>query len=333
MASDSQGSGGSSNVMIKVVSGVFAAVVAPLVVTVGSNFIQKKLDPADDARKTETVSKKPITTAKKGTKPSPARPSVSEKKDSNPTVHLFNGKDLTNFTTYLGPPEKGKPAYGRNADPEKVFSVQNGELHISGKVYGSLETVKSYEDYHLYVEYRFGEKKWPPRENLPKASGVQVHCTGPDGAINDTWMVGYRIFIDDIGAGTIRLDGTPEHRVSLVAEQGKLDSTDGKKKSSRIYYKPGAPSTPVVSGTIYRLGLKGPNFSVPGAEIKARSDWNTLECICSGDQLTVLFNGIVVNTGTKLSQSKGKIAIRSDAAEIFFRKIDLKPLPKGVAAK
>ena len=42
---------------------------------------------------------------------------------------LFNGKDLEGWYSFL-------PSRGRNNDSEKVFSVENGLLHISGKEFG-----------------------------------------------------------------------------------------------------------------------------------------------------------------------------------------------------
>jgi hypothetical protein len=55
--------------------------------------------------------------------------------------------------------------------------------------------------------------------------------------------------------------------------------------------------------------------------------WNTLECIAEGDNLTFILNGIVVNEATNVRPQKGKIQIQSEAAEIFFRRIELFPLP------
>src|SRR5207249_4611018 len=70
---------------------------------------------------------------------------------------LFNGKDLTNFYTFL----KG---YGKNSDPKKVFSVVDGVIRVSGEVDGGLITEKDYENYRLVVQYKWGSKTWPPRE-------------------------------------------------------------------------------------------------------------------------------------------------------------------------
>jgi hypothetical protein len=351
MGGDSKPSGGSSISRSKIISGVFAAITAivtPIVVNLGSNAIQRKLDASKNAsRENEADSKKsqqeskdptvsvkptedrevnPPTSNKKGEELRDLARREGEKKGIVSTVQLFNGKDLTNFYTYLGPPQSGRRPLGKNVDPDQVFSVQDGLLRISGKVSGALETILNYENYHLTVEYRFGEKKWPPRENLPKLSAVQIHDTGPDGAIAGYWMVGYRIFIDENGTGSITLFGSSEHKTSLVAEVGKQEYVEAKKKRTRLYYKPGAAPTPILEGNITRLGLKTPTFEIPGPEVKPKNDWNTLEVICSGDKLKVLMNGTVVNAATKLSQDRGKIAFRSEGAEIFFRKIELKSL-------
>src|SRR5438045_2075945 len=83
-------------------------------------------------------------------------------------VTLFNGKDLTNFYAWLGAPAKGGKPYGKNNDPEKVFTVENGMIRVSGKVFGGLITEKEYENYHLLVEFKWGEKTWPPREKAAR---------------------------------------------------------------------------------------------------------------------------------------------------------------------
>src|SRR3954452_17943010 len=80
-------------------------------------------------------------------------------------VQLFNGKDLTNFYTYLR-------KHGKNNDPEKVFNVVDGMIRVSGQIYGAFITEKEYENYHLIVEFKWGEKTWPPREKAARDSGI-----------------------------------------------------------------------------------------------------------------------------------------------------------------
>src|SRR5690242_8888369 len=65
---------------------------------------------------------------------------VAADKDNH--VALFNGKDLTNFYTWL-------KNQGKNNDPEKVFTVHDGMIHISGREFGGIITDKEYDNYHL----------------------------------------------------------------------------------------------------------------------------------------------------------------------------------------
>jgi len=39
-------------------------------------------------------------------------------------------------------------------------------------------------------------------------------------------------------------------------------------------------------------------------------------------------NGVVVNRGTKCSPNEGKIQLQSEGAEIWIRKVELKPLDR-----
>ena len=65
---------------------------------------------------------------------------------------------------------------GLNNDPLKVFSVKeiDGEsiLCITGEIYGGLTTRQEFENYHLSLQFRWGDKKWAPRENKKRDSGL-----------------------------------------------------------------------------------------------------------------------------------------------------------------
>ena len=95
--------------------------------------------------------------------------------------YLFNGEDLTSWDTYLGVPqsvldvphlerdEAGKyiEAFGLNNDPLNVFAVVDEDgasaIRISGYVWGALITQSEYSNYHLHLEYKWGDEKHPPR--------------------------------------------------------------------------------------------------------------------------------------------------------------------------
>jgi hypothetical protein len=46
-----------------------------------------------------------------------------------------------------------------------------------------------YGDFHLRLEFKWGEKKWPPRESVVRDSGILYYAVGGHGASpNKAWM-------------------------------------------------------------------------------------------------------------------------------------------------
>lgn len=194
---------------------------------------------------------------------------------------LFNGKDLGGWHTYL-------KSSGRNNDPAQVFSVKDGLLHITGQEFGYIATEKTYTDFHLVVEFKWGEKKYPPRENAPRDNGIlyyavsndrvwprSVECQIQEGDCGDFW------FIDSVTA---------------VIDGARTAST----KNTRMTKKKDNE--------------------------KPTGDWNRIEVIAQQGKCTHIVNGEVVNEATDASLRSGRIIIQSEGAEIYYRKIDLKPL-------
>jgi hypothetical protein len=230
---------------------------------------------------------------------------------------IFNGKDLTGFYTWL----RGE---GMNADSKKVFTVVNGAIRVSGEVFGAFITEKEYENYHLLVEFKWGEKTFPPREKNTRDSGILLHCVGEDGAAGGSWMESIECQMIEGGTGDI----------ILVAGKNKPKITvESEKRGGQFYYKPGEPAREFTSGRINwydrdpnwkdELGFRGKNDVE-----KPLGEWNRLECICDGSTITLILNGKTVNKGTNSSHTKGKILFQSEGAEVFFRKIDIKSLKK-----
>src|SRR5438034_5202095 len=89
---------------------------------------------------------------------------------------LWNGKTLEGWSTWLKKPEptsvvpglskdadgKYTEALGLNRDPLKVFSVAvvDGQpaIRVSGEVFGELRPKGSYSNYHLRLQFKWGEK-------------------------------------------------------------------------------------------------------------------------------------------------------------------------------
>lgn len=59
---------------------------------------------------------------------------------------------------------------------------------------------------------------------------------------------------------------------------------------------------------------------------KPAGEWNTMEVVCRGNEISVYVNGILQNKGTGLNISKGSICLQSEGKEIEFRNVFLKKL-------
>src|SRR5271165_4445145 len=85
---------------------------------------------------------------------------------------LFDGKGLDNFDSFL-------ETKGLNNDPEHVFIVEKGVIHVSGAEFGYLITKREFENYYLRAEFKWGEATHPPREGMARDSGILYHIQGP----------------------------------------------------------------------------------------------------------------------------------------------------------
>jgi 3-keto-disaccharide hydrolase len=237
--------------------------------------------------------------------------------EPTPVLKLFNGKNLDNFYTYL-------KSLGKNNDPDKVFSVEDNMIRISGQIYGAFITEKEYENYHLIVEFKWGEKTWPPRLKAARDSGILLHCTGADGAAGGVWMESIECQMIEGGTGDfILVGGKKTPSLTVQAE----------KRGRDFYYNPKAEPRDFKGGRIDWFARDPDWQDVKGFRgkhdlEKPVGEWNTLECVCKGDTITNILNGTVVNAGTNCSHRRGKILFQSEGAEVFFRRIELHPLKK-----
>ena len=242
--------------------------------------------------------------------------------DSGDWTPLFNGKDLTGWYTFL-------QEHGRNSDPDGIIVIDDGAIHLyknvpdrTKVVMGYIGTEKEYGDYHLRLQYRWGDKKFEPRYALKKDAGLYYHVTGPDAV----WPRGLQYQIEETNVG------------DLIALFGmKLDtSIDPRTKDVK---SPDYPTfLPIDRGGEARiLGLKGIDYQHRLAEVPEREGWNDVEVIAAGDTITHLLNGRVVNRGSAVRfddpkapgkpvpLTRGRIALEIEAAELWFRNVEIRP--------
>lgn len=230
-------------------------------------------------------------------------------------ITLFNGRDLAEWTTWL--------RAARYGDPQRVFTVQDGLLRISGQEWGGVSTRDSYRDYRLMVEWAWGQKTWPPREKAARDSGILVHGTGPEGAHGGVWLESIEAQIIEGGSGDI-LVVPGEGQPSLTAEART-------EANGETYWERGAPLVTRTRGRFNWfgrdpawkdvLGVRGPRDLE-----KPPGEWNRLEVECEGDQVRVYLNGVLVNEGQRASPTQGRIQLQSEGAEIRVRRVELLPL-------
>jgi hypothetical protein len=232
-------------------------------------------------------------------------------------ILAFNGKDLTGFYPYTRD-------HGYD-DPNKVFTVEDRMIRVSGQEFGGFATCGNFSDYHLVVEWKWGTKTWPPREKASRDSGILLHCVGPDGAAGGQWMESIECQIIEGGCGDL-LVVPGQGRPSLTCE-----TRVGPDK--QLYFEKGGNLAVKTSGRFNWWG-RDPAWKdvlgVRGARDleKPAGEWNRMEVVCDGDTITNIVNGYVANVGIKSSLTQGKIQFQSEGAEIFFRTIEIRPLIK-----
>jgi 3-keto-disaccharide hydrolase len=237
---------------------------------------------------------------------------------SGPPTFSFNGKDLDGFYTFT--------RQSKYDDPNRVFTVHDGMIHVSGEEMGGLATRDSFADYRLIVEWKWGNRTWYPRRHGARNSGIMVHGVGLDGDALACWMESIECQLIEGGSGDLIVAPGKGKPPSLSSEV--RIGADGQP----YYHKGGEPKTL----RQYRfnwwgrdpdwkdvLGFRGENdLENPVGE------WNRMEVICDGDSITCILNGTLANAATRSSLNSGKITLQSEGAEIFFRKFEVRPLLK-----
>lgn len=243
---------------------------------------------------------------------------------------LFDGKSLEGWDKFLA------DGYGLNNDPKNVFSVSEvdgkGAIHVSGEIYGAVTTKDEFENFHLKLKFKWGQKKWPARANVGRDSGILYCCVGPHGAGSGAWMRSVECNIMERATGQWwSVAG------AIVDVEGKLITPEMepwvpyKKESAgerNIVYLRGTPLMTVDAS-------KG--ITPPFDAEKYDGAWNDVEVYFWGGNCVHILNGrvnmILVNPRYEDSKTKkvdslrrGKIQLQSEAAEVFYRDIQIREI-------
>jgi type 1 glutamine amidotransferase len=258
-------------------------------------------------------------------------------------TNLFGTDPTKYWDTFIGAPHKtvkglenvdpksdGKNAkpLGLNNDPKKVFNFKTIDdekvLHISGEIYGALTTKKEYENYHLKLQFKWGEKVWKPRLERKRDNGILYHCIGAYGKFWNVWMQSQEFQVQQTDMGDYySLAGTTIDIPSVKkAGQKEFDYTN---KAELNHFS--------------SVDRKFPSHANKGfVNEKSHGEWNTLELISyegtslhivNGKVVMSLFNSKYKNSdGEILPLTKGRIQLQSEAAEAFYKDVKIKSISK-----
>ncbi len=255
---------------------------------------------------------------------------------------LWNGKDLSEWTTWLGKPHKsmdvaglqrdaeGKylEAVGPDKDPLKVFTVvtEDGQpaIRISGQIFGELRSKTSLQDYRLRLQFKWGKAKWPPRHEAetPRDSGLLYHVHAAPGTEGRTWARSIELQIQERDVGDLYAVGS---QISVRSTPRRIDE-------KRIAYDYDPKGEFHLFSQIE--GQEGRCIKHPDNE-KPTGEWNTVEIVCLGEEAIHIVNGKVVmrlhgprriDGPQPVPVTSGPILLQSEGAEVFFRQIETMPI-------
>jgi len=256
---------------------------------------------------------------------------------------LFNGRDYSGWVTFLAKPHESSQVAGEardaqgkylktiglDRDPANVFTVVQVDgrpaMRVSGEVFGTVTTKEEFSSYHLRMQFKWGVKKWAPRDQVKRDSGLLYHIYSEIGAGGATWPSCLEYQIQEMDCG----DLFPLRSAAVVnarMREGNL----------RAIYDPAGP--PVVFS---RSTPAGGRCVHAGDYEKPTGEWNTLEVICVGDESIHVVNGRVVLRVRSATQdgasppkpvNSGRIGMQSEGAEVFFRDIEVLPISTVPAA-
>ncbi len=232
----------------------------------------------------------------------------------------YDGTPPTDSTgTAIEPIGLNKPGY-------HIFTTikENDELliKVTGEYYGSLATKKEYENYHFQLQYKWGDKKWVPRIDKMKDSGILYHSIGEFGVEYwRSWMMSQEFQIMEAHTGDFWSQATSAIDIRAYASESGLNPMAHESQDFLSFGEEGEAG---------KYCLRSNNNEKPEGE------WNTLDLYCFQDKSLHVVNGEVVmilknsrylnENNEFVPLTKGKIQLQTEAAEIYFKNVKIRAI-------
>ena len=207
---------------------------------------------------------------------------------------------------------KGEPL-GLGNDPKNVFSTiqEDGEtlLYITGEIYGGLTSKNEYENFHLQTKMRWGDKKWEPRLDAKRDSGILYHCHDEHGNFWNVWKrsLEFQVQESDLGDFIALAGPKVQAPIRMDGERKVYDLTQKFEEQKGYLHANIEPDAP-------------------------HGEWNILDIYVVGDSAIHVVNGKIVMSikgaidkeGNPLT--RGQLQIQSEAAELYYKDLKIRPL-------
>lgn len=262
-----------------------------------------------------------------------------------PWQPLFNERDLSGWKTWLSTPQptssvadQPKDASGKylgpigpGSDPLRVFTIVQVDgraaVRISGEVFGTLTTVATFSDYHLRLQFKWGELRWPPRRQAARDGGLLYHGDETPGVVG-TWPRALEFQIQEGDCGDLFPLGMRVWVRARARDGQNLPPVYDLTQSPRLFdLKERQPKDPRPNYVLYGRCNKEADYERP------RGEWNTLDLIALGADSMHVVNGHVVmrlenarrpREGDWVPLTSGHLSLQSEGAEIYFRDLELR---------
>lgn len=243
-------------------------------------------------------------------------------------VPLFNGKDLSGWKSSREEKEKGSGSFAVNPEA-KTIHVYAGEKDVSKQPIDCLYTTKEYSNYILKLEYKWLERRFPPRADHDRDAGLLFHLHGDLGKL---WPNCLEMQLGES-------DPTKTKDRYLTGDLWVIgkDIQVMNSREGRFFYKPGTALVPIGKNKSYAL-----SYTTVNAE-KPHGEWNEITLTVRGGEEAIFdLNGKVVNSISKMTflvddervpLKKGRIGLQAEYAELLYRNILIKELPREASPK
>jgi hypothetical protein len=192
-------------------------------------------------------------------------------------------------------------------------------LRISGEIYGCLTTRQEFANYHFRATFKWGDKKWEPRLTELKDSGILYHSRGDFGVEYwKSWALSQEFQVIEHGIGEYWRQATSAFDIRADPKVAGAEAPKWNPKAPWMEF----------SGSN--------NHALAGSDQDRPGEWNLIELVCFEDRCVHIANGKVVmalknaryqDGGKTVPMKGGKLQIQSEAAEVFYRDIEIRSIP------